>query len=133
MSKKSFTVSMLLGLAFANGVFAADPKTEKDELVINSVTYIEDDASFKLGFNTADYLPEGFNPYEVYFDLDAIIFVEEEASIKVNSRKYLPKGFDAYAYPRDVEGFNYIDTNDDVEVDFDTAKHLPKGFNPYKK
>jgi len=131
MNKKSFKVSMLLGLLFANGVFAADPKTEKDELIINSVIYIEDSVDLDLGFNTADYLPEDFNPYEVYVDLASIAFIEDNAVIKVNSKKYLPKKFNAYAYPTDVEGFNYIDENDEIVLGFDTKKYLPEGFDPY--
>jgi len=61
MNKKIFKAAMLLGLIFANGIFAADPKTENDELIIRSVTYIEDDTDFDLGFETADYLPKDFN------------------------------------------------------------------------
>lgn len=132
MNKKTLKVSMLAGLIFANGVFAADPKTEKDELVINSITYIEDDVDFDLGFDTADYLPEDFNPYDVYVDIESIAFVEDDEDINFNSRKHLPKEFDAYAYPTDVEGFNYIDENDEIVLDFDTKKYLPEGFDPYR-
>lgn len=131
MNKKSFKLSMLLGLIFANGVFAADPKTEKDESVINSITYIEEDVDYDLGFDTTDYLPEGFSPYEVYFDLEAVVFIEDDTDIKINSKKYLPKGFNAYAYPCDLEAFNYIDQKDDIVLGFDTKEHLPTGFNPY--
>lgn len=131
MNKKTLKVSMLLGLLFANGVFAGDPKTEKDELIINSVIYIEEDVDFNLGFDTADYLPAGFDPYKIYVDLDSVIFLEEDDNVKLNSKKHLPKGFDAYAYPVDVEAFNYIDKNDEIVLDFDTKKHLPEGFDPY--
>ena len=131
MNKKTLKVSVLLGLIFANGVFAADPKTEKDELIINSVSYIEEDVDFDLGFNTADYLPTDFNPYEVYVDLGSIAFIEDNAAIKLKTKKHLPKEFDAYAFPTDVEGFNYIDENDEIVLDFDTKKYLPEGFDPY--
>lgn len=133
MNKKIFKTVLLLSLIFANGVFAADPKTENDELIINSVTYIEDDADFDLGFNTADYLPEDFNPYEVYVDLESIVFIEEDVAINFNSKKHLPKGFDVYAYPTDVEGFNYIDENDEIVLGFDTKKYLPESFDPYMR
>ena len=131
MNKKIFKAAIVLGLIFANGVFAADPKTENDELIISSVTYIDDDTDFDLGFNTGDYLPEDFNPYEVYFDLESIVYIEDDVAINFNSRKYLPMGFDAYAYPTDVEGFNYIDENDEIVLGFDTKKYLPEGFNPF--
>jgi len=131
MNKKSFILTIATGLLLANGVFASDLTTEKDERVINSVNYIEDDADFELGFDTADYLPENFNPYKVYVNLDAVVFIEDEAEVDVNTKKYLPANFDAYAYPTDVAAFNYIDENDTVELDFDTQGYLPKGFNAY--
>lgn len=133
MNRKIFKAAMLLGLIIANGVFAADPKTENDKLIISSVTYIEDDADFDLGFETADYLPKDFNPYEVYVDLESIVFIEDDVAISLNSKKHLPKGFNAYAYPTDVEGFNYIDENDEIVLGFDTKNHLPEGFDPYMR
>lgn len=132
MNKKNFILTIATGLLLANGVFAGDLPTEKDERVISSVTYIEDDADFELGFDTADYLPENFNPYKLYVDLDAVVYIEEEAVVDVNTKKYLPANFNAYAYPTDVAAFNYIDEKDTAELDFDSQAYLPKGFNAYK-
>ena len=110
MNKKSFIFTIATGLLLANGVFASKLPTEKDEWVINSITYIEDDTDFELGFDTADYLPEGFDPYEIYVNLDVVVFIEDEvADVKIKRR--LPANFDAYAYPTDVAAFNYIDQN----------------------
>lgn len=133
MNKKSFILTIATGLLLANGVFASNLITEKDERVINSINYIEDDADFELGFDTADYLPEGFDPYEIYINLDAVVFIEDEVADDVKTKKHLPANFDAYAYPTDVAAFNYIDQNDDVELDFDTQAHLPEGFDAYKR
>ena len=133
MKKKSFIFSAATGLLWANGVLAGDPVTEKDENVINSTNYIEDDADFELGFDTADYLPEGFDPYKLYFDLDSVPFIEENGKLDFDSKKHLPAGFDAYAYPTDVESINYIDENDAIELDFDTHNYLPEGFDAYRR
>lgn len=133
MNKKSFILTIATGLLLVNGVFASNPTSEKDERVINSITYIEDDADFELGFNTADYLPEGFDPYEIYVNLDAVAFIEDEIADDVNTKKNLPANFDAYAYPTDVAAFNYINQNDTVELDFDTHAYLPEGFDAYKR
>jgi len=133
MNKKKCILSAAAGLLLANGVFAADPRTEKDERVLNSVTYIDEDANFELGFDTAEYLPEGFNPYEIYVDLDRVVFIEREVIDGFVSIKHLPADFNAYAYPTDVESINYIDENDTVELDFDTHKYLPKGFDAHSK
>ncbi len=70
MNKRSFILIIATGLLLANGGFASNLTTEKDEKVINSINYIDDDADFELGFDTADYLPEGFDPNEIYINLD---------------------------------------------------------------
>ncbi len=137
MNKKNFILSMTTGLLIANAVFAGDPnpndREKNDETVISSTTYIKEDVDFDLGFDTADYLPEGFDPYEIYVDLDAVIFLEEEVMDDFDFKKYLPAHFDAYAYPADVQSINYIDENDAVELDFDIHEYLPKGFDPYSQ
>ena len=130
MNTKSFKVTMLLGLSLVNAIFAADPASDRDDLIISSVPYIEEDTEFDLGFDTADYLPEDFNPYKIYVDLDSIEFIEEENVLDIKTQKYLPDDFNAYGYPTDVEAFDYIDAADDI-IDFDTKKHLPEGFDPY--
>lgn len=133
MIKKNYILSTVASLLLANGVFAADPRTEKDERVLKSITYIDEDENFELGFDTADYLPEGFDPYEVYVDLDSIIFIEQVVIDGFVSKKYLPANFDAYAYPADVESINYIDENDIIALDFDTHEYLPEEFDAYSQ
>jgi len=133
MNKKSFILTIATGVLLANGVFASNLTTERDDRVINSITYIEDDTDFELGFDTADYLPEGFDPYEIYVNLDAVIFIEDEVTEDdVKTKRHLPANFNAYAYPTDVAAFNYIDQNDAIELDFDTQAHLPEGFDAFK-
>ncbi|SDF13882.1 hypothetical protein SAMN05421636_11312 [Pricia antarctica] len=132
MNKKSFILTIATGILVANGVFASNLTTERDDRLINSITYIEDDSDFELGFDTADYLPEGFDPYEIYVNLDAVIFIEDEVADDVKTKRHLPANFDAYAYPTDVAAFNYIDQNDAFELDFDTQAYLPEGFDAYK-
>lgn len=131
MNKKSFILGTAAGFLLANGVFASSLRTEKDEGIINSITYIEDDADFELGFDTADYLPEDFDPNEIYVNLDTVVYIEEEVADDINLKTHLPANFNAYGYPRHVEAFNYIDQNDAVELDFDTLGYLPEGFYPY--
>ncbi len=131
MRNKNLKFSAILGMALVNGLFAANPSEGDEGLDLNTVVYIEEEIPFELGFDTSDYLPVGFNPHEVYFDLQSIPYIEEEPIIRVRSKKHLPKGFDAYAFPKNVKGFNYIDENDNFQIDFDTQKHLPNGFDPY--
>ena len=133
MNKKNVALAILLGLSFAKGVFAADPETEKKEFDINSIMYIQEEAEINLGFNVADYLPEGFDPHKIYVDLRAVQFIEKEYILDFDASKYLPKGFDAFSDPIGIEGINYIDEIDSYTLDLDTNKYLPKGFNKYTK
>lgn len=132
MRNKNLKLSIVMGIALVNGVFANNPNKDIELFDINSVEYIEEETEIVLGFDVADYLPEGFDPYKMYVDLNAIDFIEEEFEISDLS-KHLPANFDAYAYPQDVQSINYIDESDDFKLDFDTKKHLPEGFNPYIK
>ncbi len=133
MNKKTIILGITAGMFFVNGMFALDPTTDKDKFDINSITYIEDEVEFDLGFDTADYLPEDFDAHHVYFDLNGVHYIEEEFTIKWNTKKYLPKNFNAYAYPSDVQSINFLDESDDFEVGFDTQKYLPSNFNAFSK
>lgn len=132
MNKKNFTLSVAMGIALVNGVFANSPNKDVEVFDINTVEYIEEETEIDLGFDVADYLPEDFDPYKMYVDFDAITYIEEEIEISDLSQ-YLTEGFDAYAFPTDVQSINYIDENDSFTVDFDTKKHLPEDFDAYKK
>ena len=133
MNKKNFTTVLAMGLLFAKGAMASVPTDEKGELDINTIVYIEEEEVIDLGFDTADYLPEGFDPYKVYFDLNSVTIIEEEIAIDFDSKANLPATFDAFAYPTDTESFNYIDADDTIKLDFDSANNLPEGFNAYIK
>lgn len=135
MEKVSIIMSIAVVSIISNTIHATNVNIEAKPFDVNSIEYIEEEINFDLGFDTADYLPENFNPFVTYFDLEAILFIEDEIVLsKRNKRKLkrkLPKNFDAYADPKGIEGINYIDENDKIEIDFDTQKHLPEGFNPY--
>jgi len=133
MNKKTIILGITAGLFFVNGMFALDPTTDKEKFDINSITYIEDEVEFDLGFDTADYLPEDFDAHHAYFDLNGVHYIEEEFTIKWNTKKYLPKKFDAYAYPSDVQSINFLDESDVFEVGFDTQTYLPSNFNAFTK
>ncbi|MGI9550699.1 MAG: hypothetical protein ACR2MT_05825 [Aurantibacter sp.] len=132
MNKKKLTLSIALGGLLIQGVFASDSKGEVEEFDLDSIEYIEEEEVIELGFDTADYLPEGFDPYAFYFDVHSITYIEESDLEDIHIKNYLPKGFDAYADPIGIEGINYVDSNDEIMVDFNTKKYLPKEFDPYK-
>ena len=103
------------------------------ELDLNEIVFIEEEETIDLGFDTRDYLPEGFDANEVYVDLNSITFIEEdEFDLGFDTTKYLPENFNAYAAPEGIEGINYMEEEEVIDLGFDTAAYLPEGFNPYE-
>ena len=129
MNFKKKSLSIVLGLAICQGVFATNTPEEVKEFDINSIEYIEEEFEIDLGFDTADYLPENFNPNTFYFDINNIVYVSDTITEEEDFSKHLPEGFDAYAFPTDVQSINYIDAEDTITLDFDTNKFLPANFN----
>ena len=99
---------------------------------INSIVFLESEEELDLGFDTADYLPEDFDPNKVYLDLNKVTYMdwEEDSLADFNTAAYLPKDFNPYAIPADIRAISYIE--EEVELDFDTAPYLPEGFDPYE-
>lgn len=102
-------------------------------LNLNEIEFIEEEMEIDLGFDPYDYLPEDFNPYEVYVDLNAVPYIEEKEgwALGFDTKAYLPEGFDANSAHVDVLSLNYIE-EEDLDLGFDTAAHLPEGFSPYE-
>ncbi len=104
------------------------------EVNLDEIVYLEEETEIDLGFDTADYLPEGFDPHEQYVNLDAITFIEneEEFDLGFDTSAYLPEDFDPYAFPANVMNIDYIEEGEDeTDLGFDTAEYLPDGFDPH--
>lgn len=132
MKKLKTIVSSLLIVVTINGLNAQNPNGGDDKFDINSIVYIEEELDYDLGFNTSDYLPEDFDPYNHYMDLNAISFVED-IYVYIDSEKTLPRDFDVYANPTDFRNVSYIDPMDDMQLELETAEYLPADFNPYSR
>lgn len=102
------------------------------ELDLNEIEYIEEESIVDLGFDAADYLPEGFDPQQVYLDLNSIEYVEEERTVQLNFNvsDYLPEDFDSYASPKNVDGIAFVE-EETIDLGFDTSQYLPEDFDPY--
>lgn len=124
-------VSSLLIVAFINGASAQNANREVDFFDINSIAYIEED-DFDLGFDTSEYLPEDFDPYSLYVNLNTIYYMED-VHVFIDSEKKLPKHFNAYANPSDFRNVSYIDPMDDIKLEIETVEHLPADFDPYSR
>lgn len=71
-----------------------------EPLSVEAIVFVETEEEINLGFDTAGYLPIGFNAYAgLELDLDEIdlVEIEEEIELGFDTAKYLPLGFDAYA------------------------------------
>ena len=104
-----------------------------EDLKLSEITFIEEEPSIDLGFDTAEYLPKGFDPYCVYFGVNSIVFIEDEMTdLGFDTEEYLPTNFSAYANPNGIDGISYIEEEEIVDLGFDTTKYLPEDFNPYE-
>lgn len=90
----------------------------------------EQDEAFE--FDSRNYLPFDFNPYNGLFTLEyEITSVEEDALFEFDTKKYLPFRFDPNLQPELSEVFEMETEDKDAAFDFDTKMYLPENFNPY--
>ena len=126
----------ILTLTLLSFVGKGDCEKSKEELLVDNIVFIEVEEDIDLGFDTAYYLPIGFDAYagmELNFDEIEFIEVEDEIDLGFDTAYYLPIGFDAYVgMELDIDKINYIETEEEIDLGFDTAEYLPTGFNPYR-
>ena len=82
---------------FAEGLEIA---MESANLDASEIVVLEVEEEVDLGFDTAEYLPLGFNAYEgMELDVEDIVILEEEEEVDLgfDVATYLPENFDAYA------------------------------------
>ena len=101
----------------------------------DNVVYIEENEEVVLGFDTSEYLPDGFNAYEgMTFDINEIDYaeIEDEIDLGFDTKDYLPIGFNPYAKPGlKISDIEYLEMNPEIDLGFDTKQYLPEGFDPY--
>ena len=130
---KNLIISLSLIIAFTTTALAVEyePIALNDSTLlkeansmpnIEEVAFEEGDAPFE--FDTAAYLPKGFDAYKGMFE--EINIVEEDEPFEFDTAAYLPVGFNAF------EGL-YTDygsvEEEDEAFDFNTKDYLPVGFN----
>ena len=128
MNKIKLITSIATGLLITGSVFANEPCKTKEVCLLDSIIYIEEEADFELGFETADYLPEGFDPNSFYFDLNSVEFLEEK-EIDFIASENLPEGFNPYANPKDFRHISYIDQRKEIAPIIETLERLPAPLN----
>jgi len=98
MKKMEFISASALGLIFAFGVSANNNQPKEKDFDISSIVILEEEAEIDLGFDTADYLPEDFNPYAYPQDVDGFNYIDENDTFELgfDPQEHLPEGFDPY-------------------------------------
>ena len=72
-------------------------ETPKKELDVSNIKYIESPRKIELGFDTAKYLPEDFNPYRGEVTVTSLNYIEDdEVNLGFDTAKYLPENFNPY-------------------------------------
>ena len=96
----------------------------------DKVIFIEEVKPVDLGFDTAMYLPEGFDPYAHPENFMDISFIEEEQEVQLDFdvEEYLPKVFDPYKVYFDLNSIEYIEEEEVIEFDFEIKDYLPQDF-----
>lgn len=137
--KKASTLFSLLFLGAALVSFKGYPQQQNNNNPIDtsSLDLIVIEEEIELGFDTAQYLPEGFNPYAgmrgPIVDL-GLIAVEEEIDLGFDTKAYLPEGFNAYqGMIFAVEEIVVIEDEEDFILDFNPQDYLPKTFTALAK
>ncbi|MBT8205299.1 MAG: hypothetical protein KJP14_04320 [Eudoraea sp.] len=123
----------IFGLVFsvvALGAQTGNSPLHSDQNETDKVIYIEEVSPVDLGFDTALYLPEGFDPYAIPENIMDVSFIEDEAKIQLDFdvEQYLPKHFDPYKKYFDLNSIQFIEEEEVIEFDFEIQDYLPADF-----
>jgi hypothetical protein len=105
---------------------------------ISDIDVIELDEEVSLGFDTANYLPKGFNALKGKHDLDwsaiELVELDEEVEFGFDTAEYLPEGFNPLKGKHDLDWstIELFEIEEEVILCFDTNEYLEEGFNALK-
>lgn len=117
---KKATVLLGLGLLGAVSVSFANVNdcAPHCENIIDELVPVEEEEIIEVGYDTAQYVPEGFNAYKgMELDIDKIVCVEEEEVIEVghDTTKHLPIGFNPYeGMAFDADDIIYVELEEEI-------------------
>ncbi|MFS4417454.1 hypothetical protein [Maribacter sp. 2307ULW6-5] len=137
--KKVTAILGLLVLGTGMASFKAYPqcKTQCEDFNIDDLEVVELEEEVELGFDTAAYLPEGFDPYQgmtTILDEIELVEIDEEVALGFDTAPYLPEGFNPYkGMIFEVDDIEVIEIEEEVILDFNVNDYLPKHFNRLSK
>ncbi len=127
----------LLGVALTSFTKVQECNPKIENLKVGDIAVIELEEEIDLGFNTAQYLPIGFNPYKgMKLDLDDIVIIGEEQEIQLgfDTAQYLPVGFNAcegMEVKRD--DLDFLKGKEKIFLEFNDEEYLPEDLNSHSK
>lgn len=115
-------------------VFYSNAALESGLLPLSAIPYAELEEEVYLGFDTAAYLPDNFDPAAGLLDLKTISYLEMEnfEELGFKTEEYLPASFDPYAIPTNFMDISFIEGEEEIDLGFDTKQFLPRGYNAYE-
>ncbi|MCG2461762.1 hypothetical protein K8352_13470 [Flavobacteriaceae bacterium F89] len=130
-------ISSFIGIGLLSAVLMSFSKVHEcgpnaEDLKVGDISVVEIEEEIDLGFNSARYLPVGFNPYKgMILNLNDIVILGEEQEIDLgfDTAQYLPDGFNVCG---DIEGnSDEIDTVGEEGksiLEFNEEDYLPENF-----
>ena len=132
--KKEILTGMfgLVMTVLAFGAQTGNSPIMKPNIDLDSIAYIEEENPIELGFDTAMYLPEGFDAYSHPENFMDVSFVKENSEVELgfDVQEYLPEAFYPYIIYFDLDNIPYIEEEEVIEFDFDIQDYLPADFEP---
>lgn len=96
----TYTSLDLEQIALEDELFATEDTLKEETITVESIEVVEIEEEVELGFDTAQYLPEGFNALKGKNDINwneiELVEIEEEAEYDFDTSKHVPKNFNPY-------------------------------------
>ena len=96
----TYTSLDLEQIALEDELFTTEDTLEEETITIESIEVVEIEEEVELGFDTAQYLPKGFNALkgknDINWDEIELVELEEEVEYDFDTSKHVPENFNPY-------------------------------------
>ncbi|MDT0606881.1 hypothetical protein [Croceitalea rosinachiae] len=97
MKYRKYIVIAFIGALFLPLLSAKAEKTTEENFNIKSVVFVEQEQEESFDFDTAEYLPEGFDPYQDNVSVNSLNYIEDDSiDLGFDTADYLPENFNPY-------------------------------------
>jgi hypothetical protein len=122
------SLTLLLGMSFSA---SANEHMNNVNLEIDSITYLEEEDSASLDFDTTAFLPEAFNPFAAPANFMHVSYIAEVGDVELgfDTNQYLPKGFNPHSFYFDIHSIEYIE-EDFSDAYMDVQRFLQSRYFP---